>query len=211
MPPMLHVGLTGNIASGKSHATQVFAELGAHVIDADSIAHELLLPGTETYLGVLQAFGPDILLQDRTVDRRKLGRIIFRDTSKRLLLNSLIHPEVRAEVLRRMADQENVSAAGIIIVDAALMIESGFYKQFDKIIVVYCDAGLQLQRVIARDGLTVEEARDRMASQIPMEERLTYADYRIETSGTFRQTREQIEAIYRDLILEEVRIRQSGA
>ncbi len=204
---MLHVGLTGNIASGKSHATAVFAELGAHIIDADTIAHELLAPGTETYRKVVGAFGPEILDPDRTINRRRLGAIIFNDTEKRLLLNGLVHPDVRTEVLGRIAKLEGDGRGGIIIVDAALMVESGAYKIYDKLIVVHCAPQLQIARIVSRDGLTIAEARARMAAQMPAEEKVKIADYTIDTSGTFRQTREQIEAIYRDLVLHQLEMK----
>ena len=194
---MLRVGLTGNIASGKSHATQVFAELGAHIIDADVIAHGLLTPGTSTYDGVVAAFGGQILNPDATINRRKLGEIVFQDEAKRAELNSLVHPEVRAQVLRRIEELEDSAQNGIIIIDAALMVESGFFRTFDRLIVVHCSPSLQLSRIVNRDGLTLAQARARMAAQMPVEQKIKHAHYTIETSGTFRQTREQIESIYR--------------
>lgn len=207
---MLRVGLTGNIASGKSHATQVFAELGAHIIDADVIAHELLAPGTSTYDRVVAAFGDPILNPDATINRRKLGKIVFQDEAKRAELNSLVHPEVRARVLRRIDELEDSAQNGIIIIDAALMVESGFFRTFDRLIVVHCSPSLQLSRIVSRDGLTVAEARARMAAQMPVEEKIKHAHYTIETSGTFRQTREQIEAIYRDLLLLKLKRKTSA-
>jgi dephospho-CoA kinase len=207
---MLRVGLTGNIASGKSHATQVFAELGAHIIDADVIAHGLLAPGTSTYDGVVAAFGEQILNPDATINRRKLGAIVFQDDAKRRELNSLVHPEVRAEVLRRIGELEDSGQNGIIIIDAALMVESGFFRTFDRLIVVHCSPSLQLSRIVNRDGLTLAQARARMAAQMPVEEKIKHAHYTIETSGTFRQTREQIESIYRDLLMLNLKTKNPG-
>jgi dephospho-CoA kinase len=204
---MLHVGLTGNIATGKSQAAHVFAELGAHVIDADVIAHDLLVKGTRTYLKVVEAFGNEILASDGSVERRKLGEIVFNDSGKRILLNGIVHPDVRNEVLRRVCKFEESLPGGIIIVAAALLIESGHHKLYDRLIVVTCDPNLQLARIVSRDGLTIEQAKARMAAQIPAEEKLKLADYTIETSGTLKETREQIEAIYRDLVLQELRLR----
>src|SRR5512139_559545 len=125
---MLHVGLTGNIASGKTNARRVFAELGAHAIDADEIAHDLLSPMGEVYRQVIRNFGEGIVNEDGTIDRRRLGSIVFGDCEKRQLLNSLVHPGVRAEVQRRIADLESTHSAGIIIIDAALMVETGSYR-----------------------------------------------------------------------------------
>jgi dephospho-CoA kinase len=202
---MLHVGLTGNIASGKSCAARVFAELGAHIIDADLIAHDLLTPGKPTYEKVREAFGDRIVLEDGSIDRRKLGEIVFNDAAQRVLLNSLVHPDVRTEIFRHIIELEKVSTKGIVIVDAALMVESGLYKLYDKLVVVFCHPALQLARLVSRDGLSVKEARARMDAQMPAEEKLQVADYRIDTSGTFRQTREQVEGTYRELVLLEVR------
>lgn len=203
MLAMLRVGLTGNIASGKSSAARVFAELGATVIDADGIAHELMSPGHETYVQVIEAFGERILNPDRTIDRRLLGSIIFAEEEKRLLLNSLVHPPVIAEVDRRVAEAARANPRGVIIVDAALMVETGYHRAYDRLIVVTCSPSLQMARLINRDGLTIEQARARIASQMPVEEKLKVAHYAIDTSGTFRETREQIEAVYRDLLMLE--------
>src|SRR5687768_15138214 len=196
---MLRVGLTGNIATGKSHASRVFAELGARVLDADRIAHDLMRPGRETYQKVVQAFGNEILSPEGAIDRKKLGMIVFNDSEKRLQLNSLVHPDVRKEILSRFVELERTIPAGIVIVDAALMIESGSYKVYQRVIVVYCEPALQLARIMARDGLSIDEARARVAAQMPMEEKLKYADYKIDTSGTFPQTRQRIEQVYREL------------
>jgi dephospho-CoA kinase len=197
---MLQVGLTGNIASGKSNAARVFTELGAHVIDADSIAHELMSPGRETYEKVVRAFGGRILNADSTINRKVLGEMVFSQEDKRLLLNTLVHPDVRVEVERRIATDAATNPHAIIIVDAALMVETGYYKRLHALVVVTCSPSLQLARLIHRDGLSVEEARARITSQIPAEEKLKVATYAIETSGTLRETREQIETIYRDLV-----------
>jgi dephospho-CoA kinase len=201
---MLHVGLTGNIASGKTNARRVFTELGAHAIDADEIAHDLLEPGEEVYRRVVENFGDSIVEGDGTISRKRLGAIVFTDCEKRQLLNALVHPGVRAEVQRRIAELEQVHDAGIIIVDAALMVETGSYRGYDKLVVVYCQPALQLDRLMRRGGLTLEEARARIAAQMSVEEKLKVADYRIDTSGTFGQTRERIESVYRELVLLEI-------
>jgi len=207
---MLHVGLTGNIASGKTNARRVFTELGAHPIDADEIAHDLLAPMGEVYQKVVENFGEGIVDEDGTINRKKLGSIVFGDCEKRQLLNSLVHPAVRAEVQRRITALESAYAAGVIIIDAALMVETGSYRNYDKLVVVYCEPALQLDRLLRRGGLTLEEAKARITSQMPVEEKLKVADYRVDTSGTFGQTREQIETIYRDLILYEIAQRGSA-
>ncbi len=211
MPRMLHVGLTGNIASGKSQAALVFAELGAHIIDADLIVHGLLTCGTPTAGKIVESFGSEVLNPDGSINRKKLAAVVFSQSDKRLLLNSLVHPDVRREVQRRIAElEERFPGGGIIIVDAALMVESGSYKFYDRLIVVICDPALQLARIVNRDGLSIEEAKARIAAQMPAQEKVKLADYTIEASGTFKETREQIEAIYRDLVvLEEKLIAQA--
>jgi dephospho-CoA kinase len=208
MSAMLHVGLTGNIASGKSHTAMLFAEMGAHIIDADVVAHDLLSLGTNTYQKIVEAFGENILGAEGGIDRKKLGQIIFFDDEKRKLLNQLTHHDVGAEILRKIFELEQAFSRGIVIVDAALMIETGGYKIYDRLIVVTCDPSLQLVRLMSRNQLSEREAQARMNSQMPMEEKLKLADYTIDTSGTLRQTRDQAEAIYRDLLIQEIRLKE---
>jgi dephospho-CoA kinase len=206
---MLRAGLTGNIACGKSYVSKVFAELGAHVIDADMVVHELLAAGTKTYDKIVRAFGEIILGQNQEIDRKRLAQIVFFDSDKRLLLNKLTHPEVGAEILRRIRDLEQSSSSGIIIVDAALMVETGNYKTYHCLIVVACDPALQISRLISRDGLTEKEARARIQSQMPIEEKRKLADFVIDTSGTLKQTRDQAEVVYRNLLIRQLSMKES--
>ena len=205
---MLHAGLTGNIASGKTYAASVFSLLGAHVIDADQVVHDLLASGTKTYFKIIDAFGDQILGSDREVDRRKLGQIVFSDSGKRSTLNSLTHPEVKAEIRRRISELERASPGGIVVVDAALMVETGGYKMYDCLIVVKCDPALQVLRLMRRDGFSEAEARARMASQMPIEEKVKLADYTIDTSGTLKQTQSQVESIYQKLLIRERKMKE---
>lgn len=198
---MLHVGLTGNIASGKSTAARFFSELGAHLIDADRVAHALMGSGTQTHQKIVAAFGSQILNAWGEIDRKILGRIVFFDGRKRAELNSLTHPAVEAEILRRIAELEQASSPGIIIVDAALMIEAGGHTRYDRLIVVACETSIQMSRLMHRDGLTETEARARIASQMPIEEKIKLADYIIDASGTLGEMRTRVEAIYADLQL----------
>ena len=203
---MLHVGLTGNIASGKSSAALFFAEMGAHVIDADQIGHSLLKSGTSAFGRIVDAFGAQILSPGGEIDRKILGLLVFSDANQRAALNSILHPAIEAEILERIEILDQSSPHGIIIVDAALMIETGGYSMYDYLVVVACTPSLQVSRLISRDGLTEAEAGARMASQMPIEEKLKLADYTIDTSGTMSHTREQVETIYRDLLNRERRI-----
>lgn len=196
---MLKVGLTGSIAVGKSFVCDVFREHGCHIIDADRIAREVVSPGTPGLLRITEAFGPEMLLPGGELDRKKLGKIVFEDDGKRQLLNSIIHPLVIEEQDRRLKDLEASDPGGIAIVDAALMIESGGYKRFTDLIVVWCEPDIQLRRLIERDRLSEAEAKKRIAAQMPQEEKKRFANYLIDTSGEFFETRQQTIEIYKRL------------
>ena len=196
---MLRIGLTGNIAVGKSCAAARFAELGAAVIDADRVSRELMEPGAPAYFSVTEAFSPEILSSDGTIDRRRLGSVVFTLKEKRHLLESIIHPAIRDAIARKIAEKEKIS--DIVIVDAALMIETGGYKEYDRLIVVACPPAMQLARLMARDGLAENEARARIDSQMPTDEKISFADYVIDTSGAFESTLYQVDAIYRRFLL----------
>jgi dephospho-CoA kinase len=197
---MLKVGLTGNIATGKSQASLKFAELGAQVIDADLIAHEILNPGTDTFRRILETFGREILSDDGSIDRRKLGNIVFPDPEKRRLLNDLTHPVIGGRIQDQIALLERTSGAGIVIIEAALMVEVGSYKRYHALVVVTCHPSIQLSRLIDRDKLSLEDAMARIRAQMPMEEKLKVADYSIDTSGSLQETHRQVERIYQQLL-----------
>lgn len=196
---MLRVGLTGSIAVGKSHVCEVFRELGCYVLDADRTAREVVKPGTKGLEQIVEAFGHEVLLPSGELDRKKLGAIVFADKDKRERLNAIVHPlviEAQDEWIRGVEARE---PEAIAIVDAALMIESGGYKRFDKLIVVWCEPEIQLQRLMKRDGLSKEDAEARIRAQMPQEEKKRFADHLIDTSAGFDATREQIENVYAKL------------
>lgn len=182
---MLRVGLTGSIGVGKSFVAGVLKELGCHVVDADQTAREVVLPGAPALAAVVEAFGPEILRPDGTLDRPKLGGLVFPDQKRRELLNSILHPFIMDRQDELMSEWEKEDPYGIGVIDAALMIESGGYKRFDKLIVVHCRPDVQLDRLIKRDGLTEAEARQRIAAQLSQEEKCKFADYLIDTSDGF--------------------------
>jgi len=193
---MLKVGLTGSIAVGKSYVCEVFRELGASVIDADQTAREVVAPETKGWRLIIERFGSNILLPNNGIDRVKLGAIVFADAEKRQLLNSIVHPlviEVQDDWLRTL-ERENPDSVAII--DAALMIESGGYKRFDKLIAVWCDAETQIKRLMLRNDLNREAAIQRIAAQMPQEEKKSYADYTIDTSDGFEESRRRTIEIY---------------
>jgi len=196
---MLRVGLTGSIAVGKTFVTSVLAELGCHVIDADELAREVVAPGKPALQKVAAEFGSELLQSDGTLDRAKLGAIVFADSGRRQLLNSILHPYIIAEQDQRLREWEAEDPDGIGVVDAALMIESGGYKRFDKLIVVHCRPEVQLERLMLRNGLSREEAERRVSAQMDQEEKKKFADYLIDTSDGFDATRRQTQAVYHDL------------
>ena len=196
---MLKVGLTGSIAVGKSFVLDAFCELGCHVLDADKTAREVVEPGTEGLKQIVDHFGDDVLQPDGSLDRKKLGRIVFNDEAKRQLLNSIVHPLVIDEQNKWLERCERDDPRGVAIVDAALMIESGGYKRFDKLIVVWCRPEIQLERLMLRDGLSTDEATRRVAAQMPQEQKKSYADYLIDTSLGFDDTRRQASEIFGQL------------
>lgn len=196
---MLRVGLTGSIGVGKSFVTSVFEELGAHVLDADQTAREVVMPGTPGLNAVTEAFGKEVLNPDGTLNRKQLAAIVFGDESQRQRLNHILHPFIIARQDEILNEWEAKDPHGVGIVDAALMIESGGYRRFDKLIVVHCRPEVQLERLMLRDKLTLDEARRRIDSQMPQEEKQKFADYLIDTSDGFELTREQVKNIYTNL------------
>jgi len=193
---MLKVGLTGSIAVGKTFVVSVFKELGCVVFDADRIAHECMDPGLPAYKDILNEFGADILAGDGKIDRAKLGAIVFQDHARRQRLNEIVHPRVKEaqDQLLRAAEADNPD--GIAIVDAALIIESGGYRRFDKLIVVFCDREIQIARLMARNGISRHDAERRIAAQMSSDEKRRYADFEIDTSGGFEQTRSRVIEVF---------------
>lgn len=197
---MLKVGLTGSIAVGKSFVVSVLAKLGCVTFDADKIAHSVMEPGRPAYRDIVREFGEGVLAPDRSIDRQKLGSIVFAEESRRLRLNEIVHPRVIEEQNRLLHDAEAKNPDGVAIIDAALMIESGGYKRFDKLIVVYCNRETQIERLMRRNQITREDAERRVAAQMSSEEKLRYGDYAIDTSGTFENTRQRVVEVYEGLL-----------
>jgi len=189
---VLKVGLTGSIAVGKSFVCDVFRELGCHVLDADKTAREVVEPGTDGLRRVVKEFGTEILDSNGGLDRKKLGAIVFQNVAKREILNSIIHPLVFEKQDWWLTGLEQTDPSGIAVVDAALMIESGGYKRFDKLIVVWCEPDIQLSRLMKRDGLSRLEAQNRISAQMAQDEKKSYADFLIDTSIGFEDARRQV-------------------
>jgi dephospho-CoA kinase len=197
---MLRVGLTGSIGVGKSFVAGVLAELGCHVLDADQTSREVVEPGSPGLLAVAAAFGNEVVREDGTLDRERLGAVIFADDEKRALLNSILHPYIMTRQDGFMRAWEAEDPKGIGVVDAALMIESGGYKRFDKLIVVHCEPEKQFKRVMTRNNLSRPAAELRIRSQMSQDEKKKFADYLIDTSEGFEATRQRTEEVYKELL-----------
>jgi len=191
---MLRLGLTGGIASGKSAVAAMLRELGFSVLDADSLAHKIIEPGQPAYEEVLREFGSAITDDQGRVDRAKLGALVFANRGKLDRLNAIVHPRVAEAVVRQFAEWERKGTRDAAFVEAALLIESGIHQYLEGLVVAWCRPEQQLERLAAR-GLSEEEARRRIASQMPVDEKLRYATERIDCSGTLEQTRRQVEAL----------------
>ena len=191
--------MTGGIASGKSTVACFFEALGAKVIDADSVGHELLHPSNPVYNKVVSHFGREILNPAGEIDRGRLGSIVFTDPRKLSELNSIVHPRLIARVEERTAEFRSRHAQAVIIVDAALIYESGVADRFAKILVAWCRREQQIERLMAKTGIFREDALRRIESQISAEEKRRRADYVIDCSGSPAETRAHVEALYPEL------------
>jgi dephospho-CoA kinase len=191
---MLTVGLTGGIASGKSTVARLLQKHGCAIIEADLLAHEYLRPENPVSREVILEFGAEILDGSGKIVRAKLGEIVFGHAAKIERLNAIIHPHVLKEVARRLRELKQTSETDIAVVVAALLIETRFYKTFDRLAVAWCRPEQQLQRLLKR-GLTSEQAERRIASQTPMEEKRRLADDQIDCSGTLDETRHQVDDV----------------
>ncbi len=191
---MLRLGLTGGIASGKSAVAAMFREMGFAVLDADALAHKLIEPGQAAYAEVIQEFGPSLADTSGRIDRAKLGAIVFADLAKLDRLNAIVHPRVAEVILSQFEVWRRSGVRDAVFVEAALLLESGIHKKLDGLVVVWCRPEQQLERLLAR-GFSESEARHRIASQLPVEEKLRHATEKIDCSGSFEETRRQVEAL----------------
>ncbi len=197
---MLVVGLTGGMASGKSIVSKTLRELDLPIIDADLIAREMVKPNEAGYRDIIDHFGKGILNPDQTINRRRLAKIIFSDPEERERLNSLLHPRIVKEIKRRIENFKE-KGEGMVIVDAALLIEAGQLPLVDKLIVVIVSERLQIKRLAQRDHLTKREARERIATQMPLSEKTKLADYVVNNSGPVRKTVKRVKKVYNRLRL----------
>jgi dephospho-CoA kinase len=190
----LTIGLTGGIASGKSTVSQMFKEAGIVVVDADVIARKVVEVGEEAYEQIVQSFGKDILLPDETIDRQKLGSVVFFNEEKRLLLNSIVHPAVRKQMLKEKEEHLN-NGEETVILDIPLLFESKLTALVDRTLLVYVDYETQLARLMNRNNLSKGEAEARIQSQMPLKDKIQLADAVIDNNGTIEATKDQLHEV----------------
>jgi len=196
----LLVGLTGGIATGKSTVSALLRELGAEIIDADQIARQVVEPGQPAWRQIVEEFGRDVLSPDGTLDRKKLGAIVFANPERRKRLEAITHPAIRARVKARVDELTAQGFAGIAFYDAAILIEALGHQDMDRIVVVMTDEATQVARLRGRDGTDDAEGRRKIASQMPLAEKAKLADYVIDNSGDREATAEQVRRVFATLM-----------
>jgi dephospho-CoA kinase len=206
----LLVGLTGGIATGKSTVSGMLRDLGCVIIDADLLARDVVAPGQPALRAIVEAFGPGVLQAEGTLDRKRLGAIVFADPDRRRQLEDITHPAIRTLFDERLQALRAQGFAGVVVFDAAVMIESGNYKNMDRLVVAVTDPETERARLMARDGISREEADRKIASQMPLSEKAKLADDVIENSGDLAATAAQVRRLHAAL-LEQARRRASGA
>jgi len=195
---MLRAGLTGGIASGKSAVAAMLRERGCRVLEADKMAHAVIEPGEPAYDDVVREFGKEILVADGRVDRSKLARIVFADRARLDRLNQIVHPRVAEALDEEFAEMVRARFEGVGVAEAALLVESDYYKRLDRLIVVWCRPEQQFERLTNSQsgrGMSRAEAERRIAAQMPAEQKRALADDQIDTSGTLDETRRQVDAL----------------
>lgn len=200
--PFLLVGLTGGIASGKSTVSRQLAELGCQVIDADVLAREVVAPGQPAWRAIVEAFGQEVLRPDGTLDRPRLGALVFADPETRRRLEAITHPAIQARRDAILAELAARGFDGLVVQDAALLIEVGAARRVDRLVVVYADRAVQIERLMRRDGLDRAEAERRVASQMPLAEKVKLAHYVIDSSDSREETAAQVRAVHAALLAE---------
>ncbi len=196
---MLRVGLTGGLATGKSLVAGELEHLGCFLIYADRLGHDAMRPGGPAYRPIVDRFGPEILQQDGSIDRQRLGSIVFSDAAKLGQLNAIVHPAVFALEDELAAEAAARDPHSIVVIEAAILIETGRYRAFDRLIVTTCPEETQIARAMKRDGLSREEVLKRIQRQMPLSEKLRYAHYVIDTGGSKLETAVQVRSVYETL------------
>jgi len=196
---MLIVGLTGGVASGKTAVSEVLKEGGADIIDADQIARELVQPHGPAWNELVRTFGEEILQGDGSIDRKKLADRVFVDPNQRKLLNQILHPLITEEMDRRTREIGQKNPEAIVVIDAPLLIEVGYHRRADKVMVVVSTQAEQIERLKVRDGINSEEALRILSSQMPVEEKVKLADFVVRNEGSLAEVRERAKEVFREL------------
>lgn len=196
---MLLIGLTGGLGTGKTFVGEAMETLGCHLIHADELGRQVLLPEGEAYQDVVREFGADILEPDGAINRRKLAAVVFADPERLERLNRLVHPPVIGRVEELSREFFARDPGGIVVVEAAILIETGAHKRFDRLILAVCDHEQQIQRAMRRDGLSRQDVLARLERQMPLEEKRKLADYVIDTSGSKEDTLRQVQRTHDSL------------
>ena len=208
--PMLRVGLTGGAGSGKSTIARMFQSRGAHVIDADELARLVVQPGRPALEDIAKEFGAKVLRPDGTLNRPALGRIIFSDAEARARLNAIIHPQIWAEEERLFRDLEAQDPEGVVVLDAALLIEAGGVDRMDVVVVVDVDEETQIGRLVRQKGLSPSEARARLSAQLSTAQKASFADHVVDNRDSLEATERQVEAIWAGLLEKARKKRLTG-
>ena len=199
--PMRIIGLTGGIASGKSTVSRMLRQLGAHILDADVIAKEIVKSGQPALEEIREAFGQEIILPDGELNRKKLGLIVFGNPAKLAILNEITHPRVKEKITAGLEELKSVAFTDkvVAVVDAPLLIEAGLTDMVEEVWVVAVNEEIQVERLVARDGITIEEAHKRLASQMTLKDKLAYADKVIDNNGPVEETSSQVLKLWKEL------------
>ena len=196
---MFIVGLTGGVATGKSSVSRMLKEEGAYIIDADQIAKELVEPHSPAWNEIQSIFGQEILSRDDLIDRKKLAAIVFSSPEKRKLLSRILHPRIKKEMARRVNAIGQKDPQAIVVIDAPLLVETGYHREMERVILVLSTEMQQIERLRNRDGMDPEDARKIISSQMPLKEKMKVADFIIENEGSLEEARRRVKEIFQEL------------
>ena len=200
---MLSVGLTGGIGSGKSTIAAMFRDKGSYIIDFDVLAHEVQNPGQPAWKCIIDSFGRDVLDKEERIDRARLADIVFEDEEKLAMLNGIVHPAVFGAWAARLREIESVKPEAIVLSDVPLLIEAGVKHLFDLIILVYITPEEQLRRIMVRNGYSAEEAKKRLSSQMPIDEKIRHADIVINNQASLESAKKRVDEVWEELVKRE--------
>ncbi|MFQ5443937.1 MAG: dephospho-CoA kinase [Nitrospinales bacterium] len=197
----LLVGLTGNMGSGKTMAAGLMKGLGAHILDADAVCRDLMRPGQPAWKAIVEHFGENILLEDQTLDRPKLASIVFKDFKQKEILEGILHPRVFQVEQEEYENLKKSNSDILMVVDAALLIESGNHKKMDKVVVITCNDAVRIQRLLQRGLFTKSEIERRLQSQMSQEQKVRFADFVLKNDGSKEELKSQVKAVFKKLQL----------